>query len=232
MSIDKCSTKDEALKVAINAIEMYMKASKQVTGEAEKARINRKSRALMLKAEEIKKSSTWPIQTRAIFLKAPVSERALSKHEQLVLLEGSRLHGFNFPRWNSEPDDSLFETTLYTYVMRRMKTIWHLSDFNRDPSELKLSEAQIETFAGWKRPHERDDVSAQPLNDEILMNASKDIDLVQDITTDCSVVASLCAATARASKGHSKVYLKSRQQSYFKLLTICHIGTGYHSAPI
>ncbi|KAA8568507.1 hypothetical protein MFRU_012g00750 [Monilinia fructicola] len=188
LSIDKCSTKDEALKVAINAIEMYMKASKQVTGEAEKARINRKSRALMLKAEEIKKSSTWPIQTRAIFLKAPVSERALSKHEQLVLLEGSRLHGFNFPRWNSEPDDSLFETTLYT-----------------DPSELKLSEAQIETFAGWKRPHERDDVSAQPLNDEILMNASKDIDLVQDITTDCSVVASLCAATARASKGHSKV---------------------------
>ncbi|RAL60804.1 hypothetical protein DID88_009909 [Monilinia fructigena] len=135
LSIDKCSTKDEALKVAINAIEMYMKASKEVTGEAEKARINRKSRALMLKAEEIKK----------------------------------------------------------------------------DPSELKLSEAQIETFAGWKRPHERDDASAQTLNDEILMNTSKDIDLVQDITTDCSVVASLCAATARASKGHS---------------------IGYHSAPI
>lgn len=40
---------------------------------------------------------------------------------------------------------------------------------------------------------------------DILMNASKDIDLVQDITTDCSVVASLCAGTARAGKGHSKV---------------------------
>lgn len=43
-------------------------------------------------------------------------------------------------------------------------------------------------------------------NNDILMNASKDIDLVQDITTDCSVVASLCAGTARAGKGHSKVY--------------------------
>ncbi|KAI9646237.1 cysteine protease [Ciborinia camelliae] len=193
LGIDICSTREEALKVAINAIELYMKASKQVTGDAEKARIKRKCNALMLKAEEIKKSSTWPIEVSAVFSKAPVSERPLSKHEELILLEGSRLHGFIFPRWISEPDDSIFETTsLYT-----------------DTSELKLSEAQIETFAGWKRPYERGDVPPELLkdaeNDEILMNASKDIDLVQDITTDCSVVASLCAGTARACKGHSKV---------------------------
>lgn len=37
------------------------------------------------------------------------------------------------------------------------------------------------------------------------MEAEHEIDLVQDITTDCSVVASLCAWTARALKGHSKV---------------------------
>jgi hypothetical protein len=37
------------------------------------------------------------------------------------------------------------------------------------------------------------------------MVAADDIDLVQDITTDCSVVASLCAGTARARKGHGKV---------------------------
>jgi hypothetical protein len=50
------------------------------------------------------------------------------------------------------------------------------------------------------------------------------VDLVQDITTDCSVVASLCAGTARASKGHGKVciFLVSliplrllRMKSYF-----------------
>lgn len=33
-----------------------------------------------------------------------------------------------------------------------------------------------------------------------------DVDLVQDITTDCSVVASLCAGMARAAKGHGKVF--------------------------
>ena len=34
------------------------------------------------------------------------------------------------------------------------------------------------------------------------MVAVNEIDLVQDITTDCSLVASLCACTARASKGY------------------------------
>ncbi|EDO04514.1 hypothetical protein SS1G_06997 [Sclerotinia sclerotiorum 1980 UF-70] len=190
LSIDKCSTREDALKVAIAAIELYMKLSKQVTGDAEKARIKRKCKALMVKAEEIKKSSTWPLKPSAIFSDAPVSDRTLSKHEEIILLEGSKLHGFIFPRWTSEPDDTIFETSSYT-----------------DPSELKLSEAQIETFAGWKRPHERDDTPFQRSQDveDALMNASKDIDLVQDITTDCSVVASLCAATARAGKGHSKV---------------------------
>lgn len=39
------------------------------------------------------------------------------------------------------------------------------------------------------------------------MTATTEIDLVQDITTDCSVVASLCAGTARAVKGHGKAWL-------------------------
>lgn len=37
------------------------------------------------------------------------------------------------------------------------------------------------------------------------MTSHGTIDLVQDITTDCSVVASLCAGTAREQRGQSKV---------------------------
>lgn len=33
------------------------------------------------------------------------------------------------------------------------------------------------------------------------------VDLVQDITTDCSVVASLCAANARSERGNTDVTL-------------------------
>jgi hypothetical protein len=41
--------------------------------------------------------------------------------------------------------------------------------------------------------------------DEIFMTAANEIDIVQDITTDCSVVASICAVIARAFKGHGKL---------------------------
>lgn len=43
------------------------------------------------------------------------------------------------------------------------------------------------------------------------MGSIEKIDLVQDITTDCSVVASLCAGTARALKGHGQVSLRLSQ---------------------
>ncbi|KAI4283952.1 MAG: hypothetical protein L6R38_001787 [Xanthoria sp. 2 TBL-2021] len=37
------------------------------------------------------------------------------------------------------------------------------------------------------------------------MNAMQKLDLVQDVTSDCSVVASLCASSARAEKGHPAI---------------------------
>lgn len=85
------------------------------------------------------------------------------------------------------------------------------SNTSRDPTDLKLSDAQRQIFAGWRRPNEVyptslvDEISmgASPGSD--LMTAAGEVDLVQDITTDCSVVASLCAGTSRASKGHGKV---------------------------
>jgi calpain-7 len=77
--------------------------------------------------------------------------------------------------------------------------------------DLKLSENQVEIFAGWKRPDAAlklssgDSLSNRELSDLLMASGRHDIDLVQDITTDCSVVASLCAATARGLKGHGKV---------------------------
>ena len=83
--------------------------------------------------------------------------------------------------------------------------------FISDPTELELSEAQTEIFAGWRRPLENSrrpperEAQGSDDDDAFLMAPMESIDLVQDITTDCSVVASLCACTARASKGHGKV---------------------------
>lgn len=73
-----------------------------------------------------------------------------------------------------------------------------------EPAELNLSEAQRGIFAGWMRvTNSRGSKPDIPTDD--LMVPANEIDLVQDITTDCSVVASLCAGTARSSKGHDQV---------------------------
>ena len=85
-----------------------------------------------------------------------------------------------------------------------------VSDSNRDTPELPLSSSQMEVFDGWKRPEE---IMLQPsigVEDSNIglgptMVSHANVDLVQDITTDCSVVASLCAGTARAERGHVKV---------------------------
>lgn len=72
-----------------------------------------------------------------------------------------------------------------------------------------MSDAQREIFDGWRRP----DAALPPPSLRIstsvglspTMIAKGPSDLVQDVTTDCSVVASLCAVSARTERGHSTV---------------------------
>ena len=122
--MDKAPTKDEALNSAILAAELYMKATKLASSDHERARLRTKCKQLLSRAEEIKQLDKWaPKADMAIVLEAPESERAISKREQVILLEGSKLYGFIFPPWTSEPDDSVFEhingSSFYTYMHPR-----------------------------------------------------------------------------------------------------------------
>ncbi|KAH7360555.1 hypothetical protein BKA65DRAFT_188191 [Rhexocercosporidium sp. MPI-PUGE-AT-0058] len=186
-SIDTSLTKDDALKAAITAAELYMKATSLASNDPAKARLRGKCKELLSRAEQIKKTDGWTPVKKDASLKAPVSQRAISRREEVILLEGSKLHGFIFPPWSSDPDDAIFEED------------FNGSPYYTEPGDLKLSECQIDNFGGWKRPDELFPESAGS------MTATTEIDLVQDITTDCSVVASLCAWTARAAKGHGKL---------------------------
>ena len=85
-----------------------------------------------------------------------------------------------------------------------------MSDSHRDIPELRLSSSQLEVFDGWRRPEEvfsRPNVEAKDGEIELgpTMISHAKVDLLQDITTDCSVVASLCAGTARGERGHAEV---------------------------
>ena len=108
-------------------------------------------------------------------LKAPLPDTAsLTKREQIILLQGSKLHGCVFPPWKDDPTPKEF------------------ADAFEDSTDLHLSEAEQRLFDGWKRPS-----SAQLRS---YGECSPRLDLVQDITNDCSVVASLCALSARAER--------------------------------
>lgn len=70
----------------------------------------------------------------------------------------------------------------------------------RDPSGLlPLSDSQRSMLAAWKRPGEIFE-SGQV----IYPGGGHSLDLMQDVVTDCSVVASLCSAIGREEKGFGK----------------------------
>jgi calpain-7 len=52
------------------------------------------------------------------------------------------------------------------------------------------------------------------------MTAEGKIDLVQDVTEDCSVVASLCAITARAERGYTEVMCPSLGFDHAKTVAV------------
>lgn len=88
--------------------------------------------------------------------------------------------------------------------------LFHFLNVIRDSSEIRLSLSQKKVFAGWKRPTEvlhrrRLAGDVQDAVRDPTMVAQRAIDLVQDVTADCSVVASLCAAVARTGDGFEKV---------------------------
>lgn len=120
-----------------------------------------------------------------VYSNKPRPERELTTREKIILLESSKLNGHIFPPWQCPPDSSDFEDPKFT-----------------EDGDLSLSSAQLAVFAGWQRPADMATSEYKPC-----MGPNEAIDLVQDITTDCSVVASLCAASARLDLGQSDVNL-------------------------
>ncbi|KAF2105952.1 hypothetical protein BDV96DRAFT_508599 [Lophiotrema nucula] len=128
-------------------------------------------------------------------LKEPVSTREMAKKEQIILLRASVVNGFKFKPWDKPPTSEEFALEGDGLFV--------------DKRDLALSPYQMQFFSGWERATKAlPPASLFPNNRNGLgpvMGASRTIDLVQDAATDCSVVASLCAAIARAERGHDQM---------------------------
>ncbi|KAK6355213.1 cysteine protease [Orbilia brochopaga] len=121
---------------------------------------------------------------------APASLRPCTKAEKIILLSSSKLVPHSFWPWDEAPPpkDSDFAASTPNETFS-------------DPSgPLALSTQQQNHFDRWYRPRE----VWKGAENMILEREGEDLaaDLSQDIISDCSVVASLCAAFTREQKGH------------------------------
>ncbi|KAI9809684.1 MAG: hypothetical protein M1825_000116 [Sarcosagium campestre] len=212
--LTRALNRSQALETAIAVAEWYMQALKLAESDDKRRKFKRKCRTYLERAEQIKLAAAWPPPALNGSLSGgelplngnahrvqledttPRSSRILTTREKLILLKNSKLNGHVFPEWQSEPSPDEF-------MLRPGDEKF------RDSAPLRLSQAQRDILEGWKRP---DDAFASrippsssgdtPLRATMISRGP--IDLVQDVTTDCSVVASLCAGTARAEKGHKR----------------------------
>ncbi|PHH72188.1 hypothetical protein CDD80_4717 [Ophiocordyceps camponoti-rufipedis] len=157
-----------ALEHAIRAAELYMKAAGETSDKAQATHLRSKCQELIALAEKLKKRQ----------------ETATTPPQSDILLGVLRLHGNDFPPWHGDPDDDEFELNPG-------------SQYYTDEAPFTLSATQAQNFKAWTRPAELFGLAPdrdKSLDEDILMQVHEHCDLVQDITTDCSVVASLSAA--------------------------------------
>ncbi|KAK0736925.1 hypothetical protein B0T21DRAFT_383020 [Apiosordaria backusii] len=171
----------EALKHAISAADFYLKATEKGASGIEALRLRHKVEYLLELGETIKandKQATASSRPPEL-----ISTRVLPMPERTILYRSSKLHGLTFPPWTANSEARIFSGTCANAEPGRYI----------DPTPFSLSAEQQAIFAGWKRPSELIP-GVDESNPEWMMIAENEIDLAQDLATDCSVVASLCAA--------------------------------------
>ena len=195
-----------ALEATVSSAELYLQALRLADRPQDKKRLDAKVNGLLAQAERIKAAQDGKprpspkIAPKKRHLEPPFSKRKLTTRENIILLEGAKLNGFIFKPWAGPPSQEEFSRP-------------NGESFFVDSASLPLSAAQLESFDGWKRPRQAlpsvhsDGADQHDPGEAAVMHLPVAMDLVQDMTSDCSVVASLCALTSRVERGFSKVGL-------------------------
>ncbi|MCJ1394054.1 cysteine protease [Xylographa bjoerkii] len=198
----------DAYDVILLAVDECLRVLRLTEDNTKKKELEEKCNNLLDQAENVKASKRWPpkpektfercqAHAHTVLMKQPVSTRALSKREQIIILKGSKLHGCIYPEWTGPPLPEEFD----------------LKDGEpfTDTTDFRFTAAQLDVFAGWRRPNEALSVEGLKTDRHVAMGIAPTMvpsgttDLVQDMTGDCSLVASLCAGMARAEAGHTKI---------------------------
>ncbi|KAJ2984195.1 hypothetical protein NQ176_g135 [Zarea fungicola] len=181
----------EALDYAIQAAELYMRAASNTPNKQDAARFRRRCRELIAYAEK---------------LKTQLSNDPTAENGSDILQKASLLHGNEFQPWDKNPSEAEFQREAGQQLFI-------------DRTTFSLSPVQTQNFAAWQRPQELVGISHDS-DLEDLMRPSKSCNLVQDVTTDCSVVASLSAAIGMLTGKHAMIdYLRPELREHYSWLT-------------
>lgn len=207
--VDAQTSSHGRLQTTVAAAELYMKALSIASDPSNRKWLDARTSLLITYAEKLKAVGdvdNASIPSLAADLAAaraarpvPTSTRKHSTREQIIILEGSKLSGSIFRPWMEDPSENDFSLNTDSMLFE-------------DDSPFSLSDMMRRHFAGWERPAQALSHIRIETNDGIAANEPSmenppalPYDLVQDVTPNCSVVASLCVGTARASHGHRKL---------------------------
>ncbi|RKU47891.1 cysteine protease [Coniochaeta pulveracea] len=174
---------DRLVNDIFNAGQMLMEAAQKARTKKDRSILTRKCNELITLAERYKLAAANPDPP------GPKSTRKLSTAEKVILLRSSKLHGSTFLPWEGPPAAETFakgpDGELFT-----------------DSATYTFSPSQQQILAGWKRPLELGlKHTSDQMSHDSLMRSTSDSDLIQDMVTDCSVVASLTAAMRHLCPG-------------------------------
>ncbi|KAK8243646.1 hypothetical protein HDK90DRAFT_475463 [Phyllosticta capitalensis] len=219
--------KDEALKLAIEAAELCMRALSVATTKNEKANLKSQANGFISEAERIKKNPSWspsssslsPNPSSSAASPSPVAPRAASSSATSTSPTPSAKAHRPSQLVSQRPLPTAEQIILYkaSAVNGVQFPPWKeppsskefASDADTghfsDHTLFRFSDDQLNSLEQWMPAA---DAMPPPTwfkggkgNRGPTMQPAHTIDLVQDAATDCSVVASLCAIVARPDAG-------------------------------
>lgn len=184
--VGRAPSKQVALELVLAEVDKSMARLTISKDRTERAHATR----LIDRAEHIKTSHFWR-SPPPLSEEEPISRRKLTTAEKIIVLKASYINGGKYPPWQTNPTAADFELALDGKPFE-------------DDHKFNLSKSQQESLSCWKRAAE-----ALPAANESPDQSGDGLrwstDLVQDATTNCSVVSGLCAAVARLVRGYSPV---------------------------
>jgi calpain-7 len=185
----EASTGEEAFYHGTRAAELFLETMETSASNKEKSTAREEFNRVVKKLEQIKKVERNSDQL--------ASRDRTEGHVFESHMARCSPHYTPFPLWEA-PKSQLFQIVAGEALFV-------------DDTDFALSVEQLGVLDGWRRPDEIFESHAGHEDpDQLFMRPALNNDLVQDMTTDCSVVASLCAAMRilrHGSKSVSACYL-------------------------